>query len=137
MKQLYSEEITRKEFTDEVSKQAYLKACKWLAQNVYCSPSYSEKISVQIMKRENKEVQKIKGKKKEVIVSYTFIVVIFISLNEKEMKEQFCKNCKHLHNVFYSIEKPRCEECKFTAYRKFVQSQIGSLKNDFEEEFNG
>ena len=120
---LYSEKIFEKSFSDEISKEAYLKACKWLAQNVY-SKSSSEYLTV--------KVTKVKTTKKQ---NPTFLVEIFVSIDEKEIKNSVCEKCRLMHSMFYCIDKPRCDECKLTVYKKELERQMRNIKNYFEEEF--
>lgn len=119
---VYSEKISEKVFSDENSKQAYLKACKWLAKNVY-STGYSKYINVKITKKE-------KSKKP------TFVVELFVCVNDEEVKESFCSHCKKIQTLFYCIEKPDCKQCKLQGYRKHMQSYIGTLKEKLEERYN-
>ena len=61
----YSVFICEKTFEDVISKQAYLKACKWLAVNVYGSEGYSENVFVQLKKipKEKADEKAEKGEK--------------------------------------------------------------------------
>lgn len=119
---LYSEKIKEISFTDEISKQAYLKACKWLAKNVF-GTGYSEYINVKITKKK-------KAKKP------TFVVELFVSINEEEVKESYCSHCKKIQTLFYCVEKPDCKECKMQGYKKHLQTYIGTLKEKLEENYN-
>lgn len=120
----YSEKVYEKSFSDDVSKDAYLKACKWLAKNIYSKKS-SKYITVKISKKEPED-------KKE---KPTFIVELFVTINEKEVKESVCDKCKQLHTMFYCIDKPKCEECKITVYKHELERQTMGIKKYFEEEF--
>lgn len=119
---LYSEKIKEKIFIDNNSKQAYLKACKWLAQNVY-GTGYSNYISVKITKKK-------KSKKP------TFIVELFVSININEVKESYCSHCKKIQTIFYCAEKPDCSQCKMHGYQMHIDSYIKTLKEKLEEAYD-
>lgn len=120
----YSEKVLEKEFSNEVSKQAYLDACIWLAKYVWGNPDYAKYISVQINKKE--------VKKKE---NPTFVVSLYVSVDERESKLEYCKKCEQISNLFFCVNKPRCEECKMNAYRKQLYGMVKNLKEYFMEEF--
>lgn len=117
---VYSEKVYEKDFSDEISKKAYLEACKWLATYVYGRGNLSEYITVQIQKQQKKKKP-------------TFRVTLFITINEKEVKESYCKKCQQLHTIFYCIDKPNCSECKITGYRKQLQEKVSGIKDMVKE----
>lgn len=116
---VYSEKFYEIKFSDKVSKTAYLEACKWLAQNVYSKP-ISEYITVKITKEVVKK-------------NITFKVELYASINENEVKEDFCKKCKQMHTIFYCIEKPECDKCKAYVYKKKLYDRIKGIKEFCEE----
>lgn len=119
----YSEKIYEISFSNKVSKDAYLEACKWLALNVYGTP-LAQWITVKITKFKKK-----KG-------DPTFVVELFATINEEEVKNSFCKKCKQMYTIFYSIDKPRCEECKAFLYRKELKDQIEFIHDKCKEVLN-
>ena len=127
METKYSEFVFEKEFTNEISKKAYLEACKWLAQNVYSKPDLSKYLIVQILK----ETRKIKKKQ-----MYIFKVRLFVSINENEVSEECCKKCKQLYTIFYCIDKPDCRTCKMNSYKRTLENNIKNLKETLENKFN-
>lgn len=130
----YSKEIYRKVFEDEVSKQAYLSCCKWLAKNVYGSQSYSERIAVKIQKLENR-VKKVKIKKKETEKTfYRFQITLFYTVTLDESKDHFCNNCKVMTNSFLSST-PNCQECRLNAFWKKLKYEIDDISKFMEQEF--
>lgn len=124
----YTKEVYSKEFTDAVSKQAYLKACKWLAQNVYVSPSYSESIVVKIKKKDKRET-----KDGDLFV---FEVVLYYSTNLVNAKDRFCNNCKQMHQTFYS-NSPQCSECKLKVFFKKIENEVEGITNSLRGDFGG
>ena len=121
----YSELVLEKEFSDEVSKEAYLKACAWLAKNIWGKPDYAKYITIQIKKKEKDKKEK----------TTTFIVSIYVTIDERESKLEYCKKCTQIYSIFFCVDKPKCEECKMNAYRKQLYSMVKNLKEYFEGEF--
>lgn len=121
----YSEDVYEISFSDKVSKQAYLKACKWLAQNVYSKDELSDYISVQIKKNKERQLP-------------TFTVKLFITVNERDLCRSYCDKCKQLHTLFYSVDKVNCETCKLNGYRKNLHDNVKNMvefwKGAFEDE---
>jgi hypothetical protein len=124
----YTKEVYRREFTDAVSKQAYLKACKWLAQNVYVSPSYSESIVVKIRKKDKRDTKN--G------VLFVFEVVLYYSADLNNAKDRFCNNCRQMHETFYS-NKPQCSECKLKVFVTKIENEVAGITNSLMDEFGG
>lgn len=118
----FMEKVFEKEFSDVVSKNAYLEACKWLAKNVYGKEGLNDYISVKI------EKQKAKKNKK-----YVFKVVIYTIVDANELKEEFCKKCKMLHTTFYCVDKINCEECKMFAYHNNVENNLKGISKFVRE----
>lgn len=117
---VYSEKVYEKEFTDKVSKVAYLDACKWLASHVFKNPKLSDFITVKIVKKENKK-------------SFTFKVILYATIDEKEVKEDFCNKCKQLHTIFFCVDKQNCNECKMFGYKKHLESRVKNVKDFIQE----
>lgn len=121
---IYGETLLTKYFSNKVSKEAYLQACKWLAKNVYSKPDLSKYVTVKI--------EKVKSKKQE----STFKITLFVVIDEKEVNESYCKKCKHLYTLLYSIDKPKCDECKLQAYKRNLLNQIENLFDFCKEVVN-
>ena len=117
---IFCEEAFRKEFEDEVSKQAYLNACKWLAVNIYNNVELSKSVVVSIEKVAGRELP-------------TFVVTVYVRMNEKEQREAHCKKCKMLHTIFYSMNGVNCSECRAKAYFKYLDDNIVNVKNFVKE----
>ena len=107
---IYCECVFQKSFEHEVSKKAYLNACKWLAQNIYSNVELSKHVVVNIQKCANE--------------SPTFVVSVYVKHNENDVREGFCKHCKTLHTIFYSIDGVVCSQCKANAYFKQLDKEI-------------
>lgn len=119
----YSVIVFEKSFSDDVSKNAYLKACKWLANNLYNKVELSESLYVQIIKNNEEK-------------SPTFVVKIFAKNSETKCKEDFCKKCRTINTVFYQVEKPNCDNCKANAFHKKMEKEIKTKRDFYKEAFN-
>lgn len=110
----YAEKFYEISFSDKISKQAYLKACKWLAVKVYGKEELSKYVSVKIRKMQDTQLP-------------TFKVMLYITVSEKDQKNGYCDKCKSLHTVMYSVDKPECQLCKVEGYRKTLNNSIKNL----------
>lgn len=109
---IYCKQAFQKTFEDEVSKKAYLDACKWLAQNIYGNVELSKDIVVNIAKTTTKKK------------SPAFTVTVYVKSDADEVKESFCKKCRQLHTIFYSVDGVNCNECKGSALYKKLESDV-------------
>lgn len=125
MQSNYSVKILTKTFKNKISKEAYLKATKWLALNVFSKPELSKNISVKIQKEEKSKIP-------------TFTVTLFVDTKYDDMKRGYCDRCKHLFNTFYQVDKMNCNECKMNGFvktnEKYVRNIVDFYKKIFEEE---
>lgn len=120
----YSERFYEISFSDKISKQAYLNACKWLAQKVYSKEELTKYVAVQIEKEKESKLP-------------TFNVKLYITISESELKIEYCKKCKSLHSLI-SVGSPDCNTCRMSGYRQYENSSIKNLvdfwKGAFESE---
>ena len=119
-----SYKILDKKFKNENSKQAYLDACKWIAQNIVSKKEISNNISIKITKIENVKIP-------------TFNVELIVDVDRKKLQEDFCGKCKHIYNTFYQVDKMHCEECKMKAYCKTNDNYTKGLINIYKQIFEG
>ena len=113
---IYCRCVFQKKFENEKSKKAYLDACKWLAQNIYGNVELSKHIVVNIEKKQQRKLP-------------TFIVSVYVKEEESEVRESFCKHCKTLHTIFYSVDGMNCNECKANAFFKKLDKQLEGKAN--------
>lgn len=141
MQTVYSEKIFEKLFSDEVSKTAYLNACKWLAKNVYGS-DYANFISVKILKQEPKKAKRtvtktVKGKeiaKTEEYMLYSFVVELYFNINFESEQQIFCNSCHLAMNTFMG-SKPDCKCCKVTGFLRKLKHDTETTVKNLQEEF--
>lgn len=109
----YSEKFYSKKFSDEESKKAYLKACKWLAKYVLSKPEF---------KQVEFGIEKVQGKSGE--NTNTFELSLYAVLPEEELKERHCEICRETHKSFFISEETNCNWCKVGAYQRRADSII-------------
>jgi len=124
MEKGYTSKIFEKDFSDEVSRQAYLKATKWLALNVYGKGNLSQHISVKITK-----LEKEKNKTETV-----FRVTLYFMANFEEMHNAHCNACRQSTNLFMN-NKPNCQECKFNAFLTRLKYENDNMVERLSERF--
>jgi len=118
----YSEKFFEITFSDKISKQAYLKACKWLAVNVWGNEGLSEYVSVRILKDSTYKLP-------------TFRAELYITLDGTGKKDEYCHKCKTLHTVMYSMDKPDCHKCKLQACINNIHNEITGISKFWKEVF--
>lgn len=120
---LHCKRLFQKTFSHEVSKQAYMNACKWLAVNIYSNVELSKHIVVGIEKKEAEQLP-------------AFVISVYVKEDEGAQRASFCQHCKMLHTIFYSVDGMRCDECKANAFFKKVDKLVDS-KAVFVKEIMG
>ena len=102
-----------KTFEGETPKKAYLNACKWLARHIYGNAELSKHVVIAIGREQYP----------------TFTVNVYTRVDECVARQDFCKNCKMLHTLFYSSHDLHCDECKANAfYKKLDGESAGKVK---------
>jgi hypothetical protein len=108
-----------KTFTSNISKDAYLKACKWAAKYI-------------IDKAEIGEVLYSVDKVHEADLP-TFKIVLYARFNDHDYKESVCKRCQEFHSLFYINQQFNCNRCNLTAYRTQLQQKL-EMKKQYRKE---
>lgn len=117
---IFCEKAFKKTFEDEVSKKAYLKACKWLATNIFNRVELAKHIVFSIEKQCESELP-------------TFVVTAYVKSDESALRSEYCKQCKTLHTIFYSIDGTDCGSCKARGYQAKLDKDIVSKKTFVQE----
>ena len=112
---LYIHEIYSRRFKAEGSKQAYLKACKFIASTVLSEKSKVEasKIVWDVTKVEEDEDS-----------LPTFLLTLYFKFDDTAFKDQTCKACKEFHKSFYINTDFNCSRCNKIGYEKNVQNKL-------------
>ncbi len=110
------EQIIKKEFVGKTKKAAYLKACKYVAQNVI-SVNNCKNILYKIVKDDNKMSTKV-------------FLYVYAVVDEQEIKQKNCDVCMEVNSLFYmKARKHQCESCKILPYRERIKQGIEAIKN--------
>ena len=119
----FAEKILTKEFTHKDSKDAYLKACRWLAVNVV--PQVE-------LRNVMYEIHKVNDSQLP-----TFRIIIYATFDEKEMREDHCSICKQFHESFFLREKCQCDRCELKAYQKRADTVLSHRRSFIKDKLEG
>lgn len=111
---LYVQKFYEKTFKAKKSKDAYMKACKFVASNVVSKASKVEaaKVTWEILKEEEADLP-------------TFRLVLYAKFDDTEFMKQTCQACKDFHCSFFVNENYNCDRCNKVGYEKNVQQKLG------------
>lgn len=116
---LYVEEFYKKTFTADNNVNAYLKACKWLANRVIKYEDETENVMY--------KVNKVEG-------SPSYEVVLFVKVDEEQVYEQNCDCCKEAHELFYmKSNKDCCSTCRINPYRERLKHRASIMASHFKK----
>lgn len=110
-----------KEFTAVKSKDAYLKACKWVANNVVNKVT---DIGETFWK-----IEKVVDESKKT----TFKLELYYTLEVSDEIEKFCKNCKEMHKLFYINEHYNCDRCNMKTFVARIKIKM-EIKEQYRKE---
>lgn len=116
------EKIASKKFIGKTSKDAYLKACRWIYENIYISQD-------EIFKRIQCTVEPLP---EESLPSCRLSIYCFIE--EEEVFNSMCKACEEVHRLFYLNDKKECATCKIEPFRKRIKEKLSIVNNYYTDE---
>ena len=105
-----------KKFSGGSTKEAYLKACKWVATNILADDEISKDVTWSITKSKDLPTVELE---------------LFGMVNDTEHVNQFCKVCKEFHCSFYINQQQNCNNCNMMAYRSQAEEK-GRLKKNYK-----
>jgi hypothetical protein len=108
--------VWQETFEHNDSKEAYLKACKWVANNLL-------KIKVEVG-----ELMWNINRIQEADLP-TYKLEVFSAVDETEFKNSFCKRCQEFHKAFYLNQQFNCDNCNMTGYREQLAERLRIIKN--------
>lgn len=108
------------EFRSTESKKAYLKANKWIAQNII-----NEGITNVIWK-----IEKISNDPP------IFKVSLYCEVDLIETFKSKCEACISFHNKFYINQQYNCDKCNAKALLKTVEEKLKIIKQYTKERLN-
>lgn len=112
---VFSEKFASKTFKGETTKQAYLKAVKWVAKNVMSSKELNN-VHVEYVK----DIGEVK-------------VNLYVVLPEAETREKHCKMCKEFHGSFFINQEVNCGWCNTKSYQDRLTDMIKVKKERYSE----
>ena len=108
------EQLTKKEFTGKTTKDAFLKASKWIANHLVAKDQ--EHICYRIEKAGGQF-----GEKK-------VRVYFYVMEQEEGILEQNCKVCQEVNNHFYMKEnRYMCYTCRVNPYRERIKGKLKKI----------
>lgn len=119
-----------REFKAKKSKEAYLKACKFVASNIISASSKVEvsKVTWDVVRVSNDDDLP------------TFRLTLYYKFDDTQFMKQTCEACKEFHKSFFINENFNCNRCNKVGYEKNVDQKlmIGSeyLRKQLDDELN-
>lgn len=107
-------------FVSETQKDAYLKACRWIAKNVISDDKLSAMSTWRVIKIDDAEQP-------------TVVLDLYCTYNESVLISSFCKSCKEFHSSFYINQQQNCNCCNMQAYRTQI-SDVAKNKKTYAKE---
>lgn len=107
---LHSIKFYEQTFKAQERKNAYLKACKWLASNVL---SKAEIGDILFNIEEDKESS-----------SPAFKLELYCSIDEKDSVNDFCNTCKKFHKSFFINESYNCDRCNMKTFEARMKEKL-------------
>lgn len=124
--EIYASKLYQKVFRGNKSKDTYLKACGWLAQNVVSDQQINNNVTYTIEKGYDEESG-----------VYLYTVTLFAKLNKEEIKNRHCGICRELNGSFLMKEEIKCDWCKLQAYFRREDAMIKEKKRFIKEKISG
>ncbi len=107
--------LLKKEFSDDESKEAYLKACKWVAVNIVSKVEAGPDTFWNITRKKDTSLP-------------TFVLEVHTMIDSADHEKSFCGACKEFHKSFFINEAYNCNSCKFLAFTKQVEQRLSIKK---------
>lgn len=121
---MLTKEVYCKTFTEEKSKDAYLAACKWVANNV-----------ISKVEADNKVLWRIEKVKSPDPNFTTFKLCLYASLDEKKLNESFCTKCREYHSSFFINIQYACNTCTNKAFFMEMDQKLKIIKDYKQKKF--
>ncbi len=103
-------------FWAKESKKAYLRACRWIAENVVGKLEEIGETTYKIIKT--------KYKKDEETKYPAFVVELYCTINEKELRTDYCNLCKSFHRSVFISTNFDCSKCNLIGYMERVEGKV-------------
>lgn len=116
------EKIASKKFIGGTSKEAYLKACRWIYDNIYMSQD-------ETFKKLEYTIEAMSGEGLP-----TCRLTIYVKIEEEEIRDTMCRACEDVHKLFYFNNVKECATCKLEPYRKRLKDRLGVVDRYYVDE---
>ena len=113
---IYIEKFYERSFRAESPKEAYMKACKFVASNVISKGSKVE------AKEITWDVSRVDAEKGESLP--TFRLTLYYKFDDTEFMKMTCQACKEFHKSFFINENFNCSKCNKVGYEKNVRQAM-------------
>lgn len=121
-----------RKFRAQDSKEAYLRACKFVATNIISKGSKVEasKVVWDVMRIDEQDEESLP----------TFQLTLYYKFDDTEFMKQTCNACKEFHKSFFINENYNCNRCNKVGYEKNVAQKlmVGAeyLRKKLDDELN-
>lgn len=118
---LHIKKFYERKFVAQDSKNAYLKACKFVASNVISKGSKVEaaKVTWDILPVESDDLP-------------TFMLTLYIKFDDTEFMKKTCDACKEFHKSFFINENFNCDRCNKVGYEKNLEQKLETISGWFK-----
>ena len=121
---LIIEKFYERDFKAKKAKNAYMKACRFVAANVMSKGSKVEASKVVWdIKRENEDSDDLP----------TFRLTLYYKFDDKEHMERTCNSCKEFHKSFFINENYNCSRCNKVGYQKSIREKLSIATEYFRK----
>lgn len=124
----YIRKFYERNFKSENPKDAYMKACKFVASNVISASSKVEVAKV------TWDIHRVEGDLP------TFRLTLYYKFDDTEFMKKTCAACKEFHCSFFVNENYNCDRCNKVGYERNIEQKlvIGSeyFKKVLDDELN-
>lgn len=111
---ILSEKLFEKTFISKNTKDAFMKACKWIALNILNKVEMGD-ITYRVIRIESDLP--------------TFKLELFVNLEEKEFRDERCTRCKEFHRLFYINQDYNCSACRMMGYIDEAKGRLKAKKD--------
>jgi hypothetical protein len=112
-----TQKLYSKTFVSDTAKSAYLKACKWVANNVL------NKVEIADMMWNIKRIEANLP---------TFKLELYVAIEESEFEAGFCERCKEGHTAFYLNHQYNCQRCNMQAYKAQIIEKLNIKERHYK-----
>lgn len=109
--------LMEKEFKAGTTKDAFLKASKWVANHVLANDL---DLNIKYSKYYDGDLKVVK-------------VTVLVPLSTDKIMERHCTVCKEMRKTFLLEERNICAECKLSAYQKRAEQMV-KTKQEYARE---